>query len=556
MDANYSDNDDVGGSSLPSSTGGIQPFETSHQDDEEEGVSGAHFHDDEFTGEAHVFRSENDAALSSSRRRKQYCHPYNKYILLGGAIFVACALGAGISVSNNRNDESVATTPSPTSMAPSAATTPAPTNAPTLTQTQPAFLPILDTVYPPSEPDDSLPQYVNPARNFGHLVAMDAFGSTVVVAMKSAEDDPFNYYGAFYYYKFTPLGGAQWQLLATLYDQLSATPTQAQHHQSVSVSGDGDRVAFTQGEQVAVWLTAALDPNEFTHLGDNIADFGPDDGTPGAWYAVALALSPISQLLGVIVTDGNETLSTNTTSLLEIYHYREVHTGNGGFEDKWTRVAQLPLPSRAIHGSISFDFLDKSVAVGTFDGSVESVSYYALATNDDITSWASFGDPMTAAFDLVGTNQVMGGSVVSLSGDGTRMAIGSIYGIANSVVLLQWDPSTSSWKGYGTNNILEGESQFSNFGASIQFNKEGTRVFVGAPAQDTAGKIFIYQYFEIENEWREFTDPIRSDEPGDMMGSTIAVNEYGNRVVAGLPKRSIPQLNSTKGAFQTFVFEE
>ena len=136
----------------------------------------------------------------------------------------------------------------------------------------------------------------------------------------------------------------------------------------------------------------------------------------------------------------------------------------------------------------------------------------------DFDTWTIDGNPKATADNFYGADAGdLGGSVMSLSGNGQYLAIGSKNGALNKVVLLHWNIDINEWEGAGTNALLEGDS---NFGASVQSNNEGSRLFVGAPGtatSTTSGKVYVYDYDDGSDTWVPFGDPLESDQTRDML---------------------------------------
>ena len=371
------------------------------------------------------------------------------------------------------------------------------------------------------------------------------------------DNDPADYFGAFLLYRINIIT-SEWDLTATLYDPIPP-PVTATHDQSVSLSLGGQKLAFSQGDEISVWLTAGYpgDDETFGPLGNNIDQVGPVN-TTDTWYVVNMALSPSpGMFLGAIVSPRNGDAATST-SYLEIYFDAETHNNEANqFVDSWERVARLPLNGYAIAGTVSFSHDETRVAVGfvTPNGQQEAVVTFGMITADK-ESWDILGDPMEVAAQMTTS---FGGAVVSHGSDSGGLVIGSHNGHRNKVVILQWSPPHEAWVPFGSNNVLEGEHASSNFGATVQLDREGTRLFVGAPgtpgdADAPFGKIFIYQYREIENDWIPLTDPIVSTEADDHLGSVLAVNGYGSEVLAGLPMRQDSQSTDGTGAVAIYRY--
>jgi hypothetical protein len=91
------------------------------------------------------------------------------------------------------------------------------------------------------------------------------------------------------------------------------------------------------------------------------------------------------------------------------------------------------------------------------------------------------------------------GNSVSISSDGTTVAIGAPYNDASGsnagqVRVFQYNSSTSSWTQIGAD--IDGEAADDNFGYSVSISSDGTKVAIGAPRNDgggtDAGQVRVY----------------------------------------------------------------
>lgn len=123
------------------------------------------------------------------------------------------------------------------------------------------------------------------------------------------------------------------------------------------------------------------------------------------------------------------------------------------------------------------------------------------------------------------------GEVVTLAGDGQRLAIGG-KGI---VYTYDYDASTDSWLQHDQ-PIVEYQENESLAGFSIGFNFDGTTLAVGASKHDAqnanAGNIRIMQRGKNEHVWK-LSALIHGTKLNDEVGSRIVVSEDGTTVASG-----------------------
>jgi len=132
------------------------------------------------------------------------------------------------------------------------------------------------------------------------------------------------------------------------------------------------------------------------------------------------------------------------------------------------------------------------------------------------------------------TNSMHG--VVSLNGDGTRVAVGASqdYAYKGSAKVYEFTTSNDTWSQIG--NGIVGAATFEGVGASVALNETGDRMIVGAPGEfDSSlhGVALIYEYTSSNDTWWQMGDNITAASNGRLFGSAVAINDQGNRVVIG-----------------------
>jgi hypothetical protein len=173
------------------------------------------------------------------------------------------------------------------------------------------------------------------------------------------------------------------------------------------------------------------------------------------------------------------------------------------------------------------------VAVGGYgnnDGGADAghVRVYAYGT----LSWSQLGADIDgeAAGDLFG-------HAVSLSSDGSRVAIGATYNDAGGVTSTGhtrvFEYLTSSWTQLGADIDGELANDYSGFAVCLSGN--GSRVAIGAIDDDgsfnNAGHVRVFDY--ISSSWSQVGADIDGEAVGDQSGRSIALSSDGSRVAIG-----------------------
>jgi len=128
------------------------------------------------------------------------------------------------------------------------------------------------------------------------------------------------------------------------------------------------------------------------------------------------------------------------------------------------------------------------------------------------------------------------GFSLSLSGNGTRVAVGAPFGDGRgntSGIVGIYESQEGEWVQLGQD--LEGDAGDA-FGRSVALNADGTRVIIGASQEDettTGGYASIYEW--SENRWVQVGQNIFGAHNGDQAGWGVTINAAGNRVAIGSP---------------------
>ena len=138
-----------------------------------------------------------------------------------------------------------------------------------------------------------------------------------------------------------------------------------------------------------------------------------------------------------------------------------------------------------------------------------------VVSNDDYI-WGKLGD------DIDGEalyNE--SGSSVSLSSDGTIVAIGARYNDdngSNSGHVRVYKYNDTSWNKLGQD--IDGEAEGDQSGSSVSLSSDGTIVAIGAPRNDgngsNSGHVRVYKY--NDTSWNKLGQDIDGEAEGDQSG--------------------------------------
>lgn len=147
------------------------------------------------------------------------------------------------------------------------------------------------------------------------------------------------------------------------------------------------------------------------------------------------------------------------------------------------------------------------------------------------SNWIQLGADINgeAAFDNSGFS-------VSLSSDGSRLAIGAPYNDgsftnAGHVRILEWNGS--SWNQLGTD--INGEAPEDNSGWSVSLSADGSRIAIGAIGNDAnggnAGHVRMYQW--NGSNWIKMGTDIDGESAGNYSGHCVSLSPNGSRLAVG-----------------------
>ncbi len=128
------------------------------------------------------------------------------------------------------------------------------------------------------------------------------------------------------------------------------------------------------------------------------------------------------------------------------------------------------------------------------------------------------------------------GNSVSLSSDGTIVAIGASFNNGNAaghVRVYQYASSTDTWTQLGSD--IDGEGGDDQSGHSVSLSSDGTIVAIGAPYNDgsgnAAGHVRVYQY--ASGTWTKLGSDIDGEAANDNSGYSVSLSSDGTIVAIG-----------------------
>jgi hypothetical protein len=207
--------------------------------------------------------------------------------------------------------------------------------------------------------------------------------------------------------------------------------------------------------------------------------------------------------------------------------------------------------------SVSLSADGTRVAIGAEDNDGGGTnSGHVRVYNWSGTSWSKMGADIDgeAAGDKSGVS-------VSLSGDGTRMAIGAYQNDGTTtnlndsrghVRVYNW--SGSAWVKIGQD--IDGEAAADYSGVSVSMNALGTRVAIGANQNDgngaNSGHVRVYEYNTSTLSWVQIGADIDGEASGDQSGYSVSMNADGTCVAIGANQNDGTPIGSNRGHVRVY----
>ncbi len=143
--------------------------------------------------------------------------------------------------------------------------------------------------------------------------------------------------------------------------------------------------------------------------------------------------------------------------------------------------------------------------------------------------------------DLDGSEYEKFGSSVSLSSDGSVVAIGAkaTDGYAYRDYACVYENIEGTWTQIGSN--IESETIGDNFGCSVSLSSDGSIIAIGGKKNNEngeyAGHVRIYE--NISGTWTQIGNDIDGETEGDWFGSSVSLNSNGSIVAIGAPYNAV-----------------
>ena len=125
------------------------------------------------------------------------------------------------------------------------------------------------------------------------------------------------------------------------------------------------------------------------------------------------------------------------------------------------------------------------------------------------------------------------GSSVSMSSDGSRLAIGATGNDSNSGHVRVYEYASGAWTQLGAD--IDGEAAVDQSGYSVSMSSDGSRLAIGAYRNDGngdgSGHVRVYEY--ANNAWTQLGADIDGEAAEDYSGRSVSMSSDGSRLAIG-----------------------
>ncbi|XMO87946.1 T9SS type A sorting domain-containing protein [Algibacter sp. AS12] len=134
------------------------------------------------------------------------------------------------------------------------------------------------------------------------------------------------------------------------------------------------------------------------------------------------------------------------------------------------------------------------------------------------------------------------GSCVSISGDGTMVAIGAPFNYGSSIYAGQvrvYENKNNEWIQVGSD--IDGKDFHEHLGSYVSLSNDGSVVAISAPDSDKngtdSGNVSIYK--NINDEWTQVGNDILGKNRYELLGTSLSISNDGSIVAIGAPESHV-----------------
>lgn len=247
-------------------------------------------------------------------------------------------------------------------------------------------------------------------------------------------------------------------------------------------------------------------------------------GTPGQFYGSGIAISANGNDIAIGISDNGGF----NAGIIKVFTFGSGEWNLSGSIDGESPGDSAEIVSMSADGSI--------IAIGApFNDGVQDAGHVRVYTKAS-GSWVQLGQDIDGQY----SNDQFG-SAISLSADGTTVAIGAKYHsqVFDSGGYAQvYKINGGQWQQVGQN--IYGQMIYDLLGTSVSLSFDGTVLAVGAPYNNVngvySGRVRVFK--NNNNLWEQLGQTIDGQAPNNFMGSCVSLSSDGTIIAVGLPQNS------------------
>ena len=291
---------------------------------------------------------------------------------------------------------------------------------------------------------------------------------------------------------------------------------------AVSLSSDGTILAIGaikndgNGNNAGHVTVYEFVNGNWTQLGGDI-----NGAVSGDWFGFSLSLSDNGTILaiGAYLSDVNG----NKSGQVKVYEYSN---------NTWAQLGSN------INGEAADHYSGSSVSLSD-DGSILAIGARGVNNGGGRVKVYEYfnviGSWMQRGYDLDGLGGDNFGRSVSLSSDGTILAVGGDEhygnGINSGYVKVYEYVNGVGWTQLGSD--IDGDNSYHYFGHSVSLSGDGSSVAIGAKGYPGGGNVRVYEYSNAT--WIQLGNDISGEGSGDESGWAVSLSSDGTVLAIGAP---------------------
>ena len=306
---------------------------------------------------------------------------------------------------------------------------------------------------------------------------------------------------------------------------------------SIAMSSDGTQIIVGANRQVSNQTGFAIvyeydaGIDKWVQIGNRIART-PGSGPDVFGSAVAMSAD------GSIVAVGSPLANGNGTMQGACHTYKYTPTS-----DTWEEIGIIDggVDMAFSAGSLSMSSDGTRLAIGApFDnaGGSQRGTTRIYDYQESGGGWIKLGD------SIPGKDGDGSGWSVSLAADGSKLAVGSPS--QDKVRVYSHNEAEEKWQNVGAEVV--GKAKGNEFGGAVSLSADGTRLAVGARSSRIGrGQVRVFQYDEASQTWSQVAIDIDGAFLTDALGWSVSLSPDGKKVAIGSPSALAVRTASFQG---------